>query len=305
MQANHPSIVVVGSSNTDMVVNSPRLPSPGETILGGHFLMNGGGKGANQAVAAVRLGGNVTLIAKTGDDIFGRQAIDAFRAEGIDTRYMATDQDNPSGIALITVDDKGENTIVVAAGANAALVPADLIHAKGILQGAVVVLVQLEIPLETVEWLAKIREESNGILILNPAPARQLSETLLQRISIITPNETEATILTGIQVQDKVTATRAAKKLREKGIKKIIITMGAEGALLLDKDEPEFIQAPKVKAVDTTAAGDVFNGALALGIAEGLSLAEAVRFGCQAASLSVTRRGAQTSAPFRHEIALK
>jgi len=288
-----------------MVVNSPRLPSPGETILGGHFLMNGGGKGANQAVAAVRLGGNVTLIAKTGDDIFGRQAIDAFRAEGIDTRYMATDQDNPSGIALITVDDKGENTIVVAAGANAALVPADLIHAKGILQGAVVVLVQLEIPLETVEWLAKIREESNGILILNPAPARQLSETLLQRISIITPNETEATILTGIQVQDKVTATRAAKKLREKGIKKIIITMGAEGALLLDKDEPEFIQAPKVKAVDTTAAGDVFNGALALGIAEGLSLAEAVRFGCQAASLSVTRRGAQTSAPFRHEIALK
>jgi ribokinase len=275
---------------------------PGETILGGNFFMNGGGKGANQAIAAARLGGNVSFIARIGDDIFGRQALDSFRQEGINTSYLAIDPINPSGIALITVDNNGENTIVVAQGANAGLAPSDLLPAKELLRTAAVALVQLEIPLDTVEWVSGFRKENNQIVILNPAPACTLSDALLKKITIITPNETEASILTGIEVHDNASATMAARRLREMGIAKVIITMGAEGALLLDKSEPEFIQAPRVKAIDSTAAGDVFNGALALAIAEGLSLPESVRFGCAAASLSVTRMGAQASAPFRHEI---
>jgi len=302
MPAGSPNIVVVGSTNTDMVVKSSRLPRPGETILGGHFFMNGGGKGANQAVAAVRLGGNVSLIGKTGDDIFGREALDSFKREGIDTRHMAIDNKNPSGVALISVDDSGENTIVVAQGANATLLPADLLAAKDLLQNADVVLAQLEIPLETVEWVANLRSDVNRTFILNPAPACQLRDSLLKKISIITPNETEASILSGIPVHDRASAARAARLLRKMGVQKVIITMGAEGALLLEMEEPEFITAPRVRAVDTTAAGDVFNGALALAIAEGLSLTEAVHFGCAAASLSVSRMGAQASAPYRREI---
>ena len=302
MPAGSPNIVVVGSTNTDMVVKSSRLPRPGETILGGHFFMNGGGKGANQAVAAVRLGGNVSLIGKTGDDIFGREALDSFKREGIDTRHMAIDNKNPSGVALISVDDSGENTIVVAQGANATLLPADLLAAKDLLQNADVVLAQLEIPLETVEWVANLRSDVNRTFILNPAPACQLRDSLLKKISIITPNETEASILSGIPVHDRASAARAARLLRKMGVQKVIITMGAEGALLLEREEPEFITAPRVRAVDTTAAGDVFNGALALAIAEGLSLTEAVHFGCAAASLSVSRMGAQASAPYRREI---
>lgn len=298
------TIVVVGSSNTDMVVKTPRLPLPGETILGGQFFMNGGGKGANQAVAAARLGGNVSLIAKTGNDIFGREATALFNREGIDTSYMTVDSENPSGIALISVDEDGENTIVVAQGANAALLASDLSAAKEKLVQAKVVLAQLEIPLETVEWVAGLRAETKSIFILNPAPACSLSDDLLKKISIITPNETEASILTGIPVHNKTTATQAALQLKRKGVLAVVITLGAEGALLLDKEEPEFIKASPVKAVDTTAAGDVFNGALAMAIAEGSSLNEAVRYGCAAASLSVTRMGAQSSAPYRHEIAL-
>jgi ribokinase len=304
MQSNSHTIVVVGSSNTDMVVKTPRLPVPGETILGGQFFMNGGGKGANQAVAAARLGGNVSFIAKTGNDIFGREAIEQFNREGIDTSNIAIDAKNPSGIALISVDDGGENTIVVAQGANAALMAPDLLAAKEKLIQAKVVLAQLEIPLETVEWVATLIAETKGIFILNPAPARSLSEDLLKKITIITPNETEASILTGIPVHDKASAAQAAFQLKRNGVLAVVITLGAEGALLLEKEEPEFITVSPVKAIDATAAGDVFNGALAMAIAEGRSLSDAVRFGCAAASLSVTRLGAQSSAPYRHEIAL-
>jgi len=297
-----PSIVVVGSSNTDMVVKAHHLPVPGETILGGTFLMNAGGKGANQAVAAARLGGNIVFIAKTGDDIFGKQAVQLFNEEGIDTSYIITDPENPSGVALITVDANGENCIVVASGANAALMPTDLQKAEKIIINASLILVQLEIPVETVEYVVSLAAKNNIKAVLNPAPACALSDDLLSKVSIITPNETEAGMLTGIKVTNKQSAETAARALAAKGIETVIITMGAEGALLLYDHAIRFFPAPVCQAVDTTAAGDVFNGALVVALAEGKGIMEALPFAIQAASISVCRMGAQASAPHRHEV---
>jgi ribokinase len=300
-----PSIVVVGSSNTDMVVKAHHLPVPGETVLGGRFWMNAGGKGANQAVAAARLGGNVVFIAKTGDDIFGRQALQLFKEEGIDTSHILTDPENPSGVALITVDAKGENCILVASGANGALKPVDLQQAEHIITNASLILVQLEIPVETVEYVTGLAAKNSIRVVLNPAPACPLSDALLSKISIITPNETEAGMLTGIPVTDKQSAETAARALAAKGIETVIITMGADGALLLHENVVHFFAAPVCQAIDTTAAGDVFNGALAVALAEGKSIREAVPFAISAASISVCRMGAQASAPHRHELVME
>jgi len=297
-----PYIVVVGSSNTDMVVKAARLPAPGETVLGGTFMMNAGGKGANQAVAAARLGGNVVFIAKTGNDIFGKQAIELFKQEGIDTNFIIPDAENPSGVALITVDANGENCIVVASGANAALKPADLQPAEHIIENADLVLVQLEIPLETVEYIVNLAAAKNVKIVLNPAPARSLPDDLLRNISFITPNETEAALLTGIKVTSRESAEAAARELAAKGIETVIITMGAEGALLLHNGVYDFFAAPVCDAVDTTAAGDVFNGALVVALSNGQSILEAVPFAIRAASISVCRMGAQASAPYLHEL---
>ncbi|MBL7697104.1 MAG: ribokinase [Chitinophagaceae bacterium] len=297
-----PYILVVGSSNTDMVINSPHLPAPGETIIGSSFFMNPGGKGANQAVAAARLGGNVTLICKTGNDIFGRQAAGIFENEGIDISYLVEDPDNPSGVALITVDDKAENTIVVASGSNATLSRADLEHSKNVIENASVVLMQLEIPLDTVQHVAEIARSRNVRVILNPAPACELDDAILKNISIITPNEKEAGMLTGVRVEDVESAKEAAKKLSRKGIGTVIITLGPKGALVYDGKNFEHVKTAEVKAVDTTAAGDIFNGALAVALNEGKELKEAAFFACKAAAISVTRKGAQSSAPYRKEI---
>jgi ribokinase len=297
-----PYIVVVGSSNTDMVIKAARLPAPGETVLGGTFMMNAGGKGANQAVAAARLGGNVAFIAKTGEDIFGKQAIELFKQEGIDTGYIISDAENPSGVALITVDAHGENCIVVASGANAALTPADLQPAKHIIEKTALILVQLEIPLETVGYVVALAAAKNVKVVLNPAPACSLPDALLRNISIITPNETEATLLTGIKVTGRESAEAAARVLSAKGIETVIVTMGAEGALLLHKGVCDFFAAPVCNAVDTTAAGDVFNGALVVSLFNGQSILEAVPFAIRAASISVCRMGAQASAPYLHEL---
>ena len=296
------AIIVVGSSNTDMVVRTDHLPGPGETILGGEFFMNPGGKGANQAVAAARLGGTVIFITRVGDDIFGKKAVELFKQEGIDTAHVITDHQNPSGIALITVDKHGENCIVVASGANAALKSSDLQKLSQIIQEAAVVLVQLEIPLDTVEYVIEQASIANKKIILNPAPARELPDKLLKKLSIITPNETEAEMLTGIRIRDFATAEMAAKKLRERGVQTVIITLGEQGALVLHEDKCSLSPSPKVKAVDTTAAGDVFNGALAVALSESKSVADAVRFACNAASISVTRLGAQSSAPYKNEL---
>jgi len=299
---NPSSIVVIGSTNTDMVIMSEHLPAPGETILGGNFFMNPGGKGANQAVAAQRLGGNVTFIAKIGNDIFGERSAQLFKEEGINTDFLLTDPVNPSGVALITIDKNAENTIVVASGANATLNPADIEPATAVIKNAAILLMQLEIPLDTVLYAAEIAAINGTKMILNPAPACPLPDALFQHISIITPNETEAEMLSGIRVTDIESAKAAAMALRSKGVDTVIITLGAKGAFISNADMEVLIPSPVVKAVDTTAAGDVFNGALAVALAEGWTLPDAVNFGCRAAAISVTRLGAQAAAPYRHEI---
>ena len=299
---NSSTIVVVGSTNTDMVIKASHLPQPGETILGGTFFMSAGGKGANQAVAAARLGGSVLFIAKTGYDIFAKQSIDLFEKEGIDISGIQRDHYQPSGVALITVDDDGENCIVVAPGANAALSPSDIDEVKDKIENASLLLAQLETPIETVEHVANIAASAKIKFILNPAPAAKLADELLTKVSIITPNQTEAEMLTGIQVTDGSSARQAANFLHSKGIETVIITMGAAGAFVLHEDKYSMIPGHKVNVVDTTAAGDVFNGALLVALSEGAGMDDAVIFACSAAAISVTRLGAQASAPTRAEV---
>ena len=295
-------IVVVGSSNTDMVIKSQHIPAPGETILGGSFLMNPGGKGANQAVAAAKLGGEVVFVARVGDDLFGREAVRGFEDVGINCTYVATDPEQPSGIALIMVDENGENCISVASGANNALSPKDVDKASAFFSEASSVLMQLETPLETIEYAAKLGRSLGKNVILNPAPARELPKSLLAELDVITPNESEAEILTGIKVICEESASKAAEMLQKMGVKSVIITMGSQGAFVLDDSFRGTIPARQVDAVDTTAAGDTFNGALAVGLARGMPIAEAVRFANSAASISVTRMGAQSSTPLLSEV---
>lgn len=295
-------IIVVGSSNTDMVIKSKKLPSPGETILGGTFLMNPGGKGANQAVAAARLGGSVTFVTKIGNDMFGSEAVDLFSKENINTGYITNDPVNPSGVALIIVDENGENSIVVAPGSNSSLSAYDISEDVFRTGNADIFLMQLEIPLGTVEYVAQKAYANNSMVILNPAPARYLSDDLLSCVSIITPNETEAELLTGIKVTDTASATRAAKEFHSKGVSNVVITMGSSGAFLSTGNILKMISVVPAKAVDTTAAGDVFNGALAVALSEGKEMEEAVVFANKASAISVTRMGAQASAPYRNEI---
>jgi len=299
---NGKKILVVGSSNTDMVIKTHHFPAPGETILGGRFLMNAGGKGANQAVAAARLGGIVTFVGKIGDDIFGKQAVQQLDDEGINVDFVSVDHENPSGVALITVDRKGENSIVVASGSNGTLSPDDFDKALTELDESEFVLMQLEIPIPTVEYIAWMAARKQKKVILNPAPAVVLSDELFQNLYLITPNETEAELLTGIKVTDKQSALKAATHLHEKGVEVVIITMGAAGAFLLFKGKYETISAPKVEAVDTTAAGDTFNGALVVALSEGKTIQEAIVFANKAAAISVTHIGAQSSVPYRIEI---
>lgn len=296
------SIVVIGSSNTDMVVRTERFPAAGETILGGDFLMNAGGKGANQAVAAARLGGKVTFVCKTGDDVFGKEALKSFVKEGIDTSFTARDSSVPSGVALIMVDNQAENVIVVAPGANGKLVKEDIQQAENRILLAKYVLMQLETPLETVSYAAKFAHSNQVKVVLNPAPAQKLSAELFRYISIITPNEKEAGMLTGTLVDSLESAKNAALKLYGKGVETVIITMGSKGALVFYDDVFTHVKAPVVEAVDTTAAGDVFNGALVVALSEGKQLVRAVEFACQASAISVTRKGAQNSAPYREEV---
>ena len=295
-------ILVVGSSNTDMVIKARHLPRPGETILGGSFFMNPGGKGANQAVAIARLGGLVTFICKTGSDIFGHQSQQLFEEEGINTSYIFSDSEHPSGVALITVDESAENCIVVASGANANLLPSDLNKADEAIAEADLILMQLEIPMETVEYVAEQGHRLGKKVILNPAPAHPLSPSLLKHLYMITPNETEAEMISGIKITDEASAIEAAKVLVGMGVQNVIITLGSKGALAYCDKDMEMVPALKVEAVDTTAAGDVFNGSLTVALSEGRSLPEAVRFACKASAISVTRVGAQSSAPYRNEV---
>ncbi|MEM8928186.1 MAG: ribokinase [Bacteroidota bacterium] len=295
-------IIVIGSSNTDMVLKSSRLPLPGETVLGGEFTMNPGGKGANQAVAAARLGGDVIFIARVGNDPFGKQAIEGFKTHGVDTRFITTDDNEASGVALIMVDEKGENSISVALGANGTLNTNHIEPALDELKKSAFVLTQLESPLQTIEYLGEFAQENGLKLVLNPAPAQALSDELLSSLYMITPNEIEAELLSGIKVVDTDSARNAATLLRQKGVNSVIITMGSQGAYVLSDELDELIPAKKVKVVDTTAAGDTFNGALVVALADGKDLKLAVEFANRAAAYAVGILGAQTSAPLRKDI---
>jgi ribokinase len=298
------NIVVIGSSNTDMVVKTSHLPVPGETVLGGDFFMNAGGKGANQAVAAARYGNRVVFVAKTGNDLFGEQVRKSMKEDGIVTDYVFIDEEHPSGVALITIDQKAENCIVVAGGANMYLKPEDIDKAKEEILGGDVVLMQLETPIETVEYAAKMAAEAGVKVILNPAPApaEPLSKELISNLFLITPNRSEASRLTGIDVTDLASAQRAALALYDMGAKNVIVTLGSEGSLVYDGHMMMRVEAIKVEAVDTTAAGDTYNGVLASVIAEGKSLIDAVHEANIAGAISVTRMGAQPAAPTREEI---
>jgi ribokinase len=295
-------IVVIGSSNTDMVIKAQHLPRAGETILGGSFYTTAGGRGANQAVAAARAGGEVTFVARVGNDMFGERAIESYREEGIKTDHIVKDSELPSGVAEILMDEKGQCLIAVASGANMNLSVYDIINAKQAIMESDIILMQLEVPLKTLEYAAKLASDANKRFILNPAPAHQLPISLLKKISVLTPNEREAEILTGIRVEDEDSAEDAGKILLSKGVSKVIITLGLQGAMVLDSSGSELVQGFKIEPVDTTAAGDVFNGALAVAIAESKNFFEAVKFANAAAALSIAKKGAQSSAPRREEI---
>ncbi len=281
----------------DLVVKAPRIPAVGETILGGDFIMTPGGKGANQAVAAAKLGADVCFIARLGNDLFAQQSLSNFKKEGVNTKYIIQTKEAPSGVALITVDDSGNNVIVVAPGANQILSPGDVKRAESDIASSAALVAQLEIPLETVEFAAQLVNNCGVHFILDPAPAQKLNPDLLKMVDVLTPNETEAQILTGIEVTDEDSACMAAKKLLEYGVKSVILTMGAKGFLLADNDRMESVPAVKVNAVDTTAAGDAFTGALAVGLARGKTLYDAALFANYVAALSVTKMGAQSSMP--------
>jgi ribokinase len=297
-----PKIVVVGSSNTDMVVKVPHIPAPGETILGTEFMTIPGGKGANQAVAAARAGADVIFIACVSDDSFGKQSVENYRNEGIDTSCIKVQPGIHSGIALINVAADGENSIAVAPGANNWLFPEDIFGFEAVFEGAKMVLAQLEVPMETIEAAAEIAH-ANGIpFILNPAPGAAIPDSLLSKVTIISPNETEAAIITSRKDFSETDILEMANEIFEKSGTTVILTLGSKGVYLKTFDFERIFRGYKVNVVDTTAAGDVFNGAIAAVLAEGKDLTEAVDFAQRAAAISVTRMGAQPSAPTLDEI---
>lgn len=293
-------IVVLGSTNTDMVISGAKIPVPGETVCGGSFMMNPGGKGANQAVAVARLSARrrqCVFIAKVGDDLFGRDTARRLKAEGIDARLIV-DKTAASGTALILVDRKGQNCISVALGANGTLSPEDVVPFASDIERADALLLQLETPLETVLWAARTAHAKGVHVILNPAPAAKLPRELYACLDWITPNETEAELLTGVKVADLASAQAAECVLKRRGVAHVAITLGAKGCYAAGRIHP----CVKVKAVDTVAAGDTFNGAFVVALAEGKGVDEAIAFAQAAAARAVTRPGAQSSVPFRREV---
>jgi ribokinase len=296
-------IVVVGSYVVDLMSRTPHLPKPGETVLGGPFKMGPGGKGGNQATAAARCGAQVTFITKVGQDVFGREALEHFQNEKVNTKFIKVDSEKPTGTALIAVDKNGENSIVVALGACGEITEADVMEAEEVIKDANIVLLQLETSIEAVVTSVKLAQKYNVPVILNPAPYREFPTEILKYISYITPNETEAFELSGIEVKDPQTALKAAKKIYHMGVQSVIITMGRQGAFLYTGEgEGEFIPSYKVEAIDTTGAGDAFNGGLAYALSKGNSIIEAVKFANSVAALSVTKIGTAPAMPYKEDI---
>jgi len=303
MTTNSNPIYVIGSINTDMVAMTEVLPLPGETVMGGEFMMTAGGKGANQAVAAARMGGDVTMIGRLGNDVFAEQSIKRLINENINCEFITKDNEKASGVALISVDKNGENHIVVAPGANATLTKERLKAVLKQMPDNAIVMMQLEIPLESVASVIECCKKTNIKIILDPAPAESLTPEFTQSLYMITPNETEASTLTGIKIKDLSDVKKAATKLLGFGTQYVLITMGADGVYLASQDDEfEYIPSPKVTTVDSTAAGDCFNGTMAVALSQGLGVSEAAKKACRAASISVTRKGAQDSMPFKSEL---
>lgn len=297
-----PKIMVVGSSNTDMVVKTERLPVPGETVIGGEFVTVPGGKGANQAVAAARLGAEVVFVARVGSDLFGDSSLRNLEREGLVTEYVVRDPERPSGVALIFVDSDGENMIAVASGSNAALSPSDVDRAADALSECDALVLQLEVPLETVMHAAGLAHRLGVRVILNPAPACPLPKELLAMVDVLVPNETEARHLLGLGLNQPADDPSPLRRFLDVGVENVILTLGGKGVLVVTSKEDRMIPVPKVQVVDTTAAGDVFTGALGVGLSSGMDIWEASGFSCRAAAISVTRLGAQSSMPTREEV---
>ncbi|MBB3697183.1 ribokinase [Flammeovirga yaeyamensis] len=295
-------IIVIGSSNTDMVVKSPRIPAPGETILGGKFMQVAGGKGANQAVAAARSGGLVSFIGKIGNDTLGNEAKKGLDRENIDTSNMYVDPTNPSGVALIFVSEEGENSISVASGANDTLSPEDITHSESFIKEHDILLVQFETPMPTVRKAIEVAKKHQLKVIVNPAPAGQLQEDLFPLIDLIIPNETETELITGIKITDHESMVNAADQLLAKGVKNVLITLGSKGVYLKNEEMDTIVPAYKVNAKDTTAAGDTFCGALSVALSNDQLLLEAIETANASAGLSTQKDGAQTSIPYQKEV---
>jgi ribokinase len=293
------AVVVFGSINMDLVVRAPRLPRAGETLIGHTFFTAPGGKGANQAVACSRLGAPTRMIGRVGDDVFGTVLRDGLSTYGVDVSGVAVQAGQPSGVALIAVNDAAENQIIVVPGANGTLGSADLAHLESALAGARVLLLQLEVPLESVVAAARLAHQSGVTVILDPAPARLLPAELYVMIDILTPNETEAASLVEFSLSDEDAVTRAAKILIKRGARSVIVKLGCKGAYWTDGSTGKFFTAFEVEAVDTVAAGDAFNGGLAVALSEGRARDEAIRWGMAAGALAVTKVGAQPSMPDR------
>ena len=302
MKTMRAHVTVVGSLNMDLVARTPRIPQPGETIIGGDFHTVPGGKGANQAVAAARLGAQVSMVGRVGRDAFANPLLENLAAAGVDHTFVTQYPGAATGVALIVVDDAGQNSIVVASGANMRLSPADVDAAEAAIAAADALLLQLESPLETVTRAAEVARTHRVTVILNPAPARPLPAALLSLVDVLIPNESETSLLTGMPVGDQAEAETAAAALRESGVGTVILTLGDRGALLAREGETERFPAFDVTPVDTTAAGDAFVGGFAVALAEGQSLAEAVRWGNAAGALATTKLGAQPSLPNRHAL---
>lgn len=296
-----PHIVVIGSTNTDMIIKVPHLPSPGETVLGGEFSVVQGGKGANQAVAAARAGGRVTFISCVGNDLFGKRSLEELKKDNIDIHAIKIVEGVSSGVALINVSGAGENSISVAPGANSKLLAVDIDKSADIIKTADIILLQLEIPLDTVRRAVELAAESNIPVILNPAPACRLDEQLLEKVSILTPNENEAALLTDLigYEDDFQTLTN---NILKKGVKNVVLTLGKKGAYFSGYGNEGHIPGCSVTAVDSTAAGDTFNGYLAVSMARGQEINCAIKTANTAAAISVTRMGAQPSIPFYDEV---
>lgn len=296
------AILVIGSANMDLVVSTPHFPRPGETVFGSKFGMYPGGKGANQAVAAAKLGGKVYFLGKMGNDFFREKLSASMQNDGVNLEHLLIDPESSTGMALITVDSNGQNEIVVVSGSNMKLSPADIESKSAIFAAAKIVLLQLEIPLDTVTRSARLAKQHGALVILNPAPACEVPPELLRMVDYLTPNETEAALLINAAVHDQTSAHAATQKLLAQGVQNVILTLGEKGALLVNSAKAEMFPAQKVQAVDTTAAGDAFNGALAFALANGKTVEDTIRLANAVAAHAVTKMGAQSSLPTMAEL---